>query len=178
MPRLGRTLPVQSTKTWTPLGITPPLFDALGGYYAPFNGGSSSTISISTTNTAGSYLIVDVACPQVLSQSATYNGIPMTMLASVALYSTNPSPQYGNYTRFGLPNISGGTKTVLITLSASTILMVAACVSYNGVASQSTSSRAAATNGLGVQSVSLKPNYFPCVVNGFVPPSVLHRIIC
>lgn len=134
-----------STATVVPYfsGVTPipPTFDAIGDGFTGYgvnptptkyygNVGGVNTFTYNHTVAANSYLIVDgTALGGHVMTGCTYRGVPMNLLASVAL---NNNPASGAMYRFGLAVPTAGTGAVSGGLTANAWLSVES-VSYSGV---------------------------------------------
>ncbi|PEG34346.1 hypothetical protein CQY20_26130 [Mycolicibacterium agri] len=112
---------------------SPPQFDAVGAGRSQ-NTFFETSISYSHNGTQSAYLIVDVCvgspCPGL---SVTYAGTAMTQLAVVEEIGAFTLP--GQFYRFGLANIPGGTHTVFVELNRSSVYVASNSVSYLNVSS-------------------------------------------
>jgi hypothetical protein len=117
MPRLGRAYPVR--RFITPVsGFLAPTFDAVG---AGAHGTFATTSSYSHIAAAGTYAIVDVLTDRTATiSSVTFGGVAMSVIGG----PLTPTGISGNasYARYGLANVTGGTQSVAITVSASTYI--------------------------------------------------------
>ncbi len=106
--------------------LAPVIFDATGA------GGAvnpAASVSWSHTATAGAAVVVGVASDNTGTgtYTCTYGGTTMTVLSNFQYYNDGTNFQY--LTAFGLLNVPGGAKTVLVTPNHSSY-MTANSVSY------------------------------------------------
>jgi len=127
---------------------------------------NATTYSINSVATAGSYLIVDVVTDRVPITSVQYggsSGTAMQLLSSVTFTESGLSTA-GMYSRYGLPNVSGGPVSLYITFGGNAVWTCISSMSYLNVTSQATTVNPVTST---TAAISLS-NTISCPVNNMV----------